>query len=186
MKLGQPKASVRLQLASNFKAFDSSNGDGEELKFNDFMTKLSLKYADTPSDAVNLIQSSIFKDGTPVIVVNLRRLKFRPDDINYLVYKLLETASQVWENKFYLIYDFSEFYFFKVESPDEYTHLVSSYTPKQFFSSCSRVYYFNVPRTEYSSLIKSMQSLRKRVQSLEQRFISIPRLTLTAQSAIFV
>lgn len=162
MKLGQPKASVRLQLASNFKAFDSSNGDGEELKFNDFMTKLSLKYADTPSDAVNLIQSSIFKDGTPVIVVNLRRLKFRPDDINYLVYKLLETASQVWENKFYLIYDFSEFYFFKVESPDEYTHLVSSYTPKQFFSSCSRVYYFNVPRTEYSSLIKSMQSLRKK------------------------
>lgn len=113
MKLGQPKASVRLQLASNFKAFDSSNGDGEELKFNDFMTKLSLKYADTPSDAVNLIQSSIFKDGTPVIVVNLRRLKFRPDDINYLVYKLLETASQVWENKFYLIYDFSEFYFSK-------------------------------------------------------------------------
>lgn len=162
MKLGQPKASVRLQLASNFKVFDSSNGDAEELKFNDFMTKLSLKYADTPPDAANVIQSSIFKDGTPVIVVNLKRLKFRPDDINYLVYKLLETASQLWENKFYLIYDFSEFYFFKNEAPDEYTHLVSSYTPTPFFSSCSRVYYFNVPRTEYTSLIKSMQSLRKK------------------------
>ncbi|KAI5964022.1 IRA2 [Candida theae] len=162
MKLGQPKANVRLQLASNFRIFDPSSGDGEELKFNDFMTKSSLKYADTPPDALNLIQSSIFKDGTPVVVVNLRRLKFRPDDINYLVYKLLETASQIWENKFYLIYDFSEFYFFKSEAPDEYTHLVSSYAPKQFFASCSRVYYFNVPRTEYTSLIKSMQSLRKK------------------------
>lgn len=162
MKLGQPKASVRLQLASNFKIFDASNGDGEELKFNDFMTKLSLKYADTPPDAVNLIQSSIFRDGTPVIVVNLRRMKYRPDDINYLVFKLLETASQLWENKFYLIYDFSEFYFFKIDAPAEYTRLVSSFTPKQFFSSCSRVYYFNVPRTEYSSLIRSMQSIRKK------------------------
>ncbi|KAI5961403.1 IRA2 [Candida pseudojiufengensis] len=161
-QLRQPKPSVKLQLNSTLKIFDVNNNNEEDIKFNDFMTKMSLKYADTPQDCVNLIHSSIFKDATPVIVINLRKLKSRPDDVKYLVYKLFETASQIWDNNYYLIYDFSEFYFFKPDGPPEYTHLLSYYSPKLFFSNCKRVYYFNVPRTEYVGIIDSMKSLRKK------------------------
>ncbi|KAI5954646.1 IRA2 [Candida jiufengensis] len=160
--LGQPKPSVKLQLNSTLKIFDSNNTNEEDVKFNDFMTKMSLRYADTPQDAINVIHSSIFRDATPVIVINLKKMKSRPDDAKYLIYKLFETASQVWDNNYYLVYDFSEFYFYANEGPPEYTHILSNYSPKQFFQNCKRVYYFNIPRTEYVAIITSMKSLRKK------------------------
>ncbi|KAI3402447.2 IRA2 [Candida oxycetoniae] len=162
MKMGQPKPSVKLQLNSALRMYEVNGNDEEEIKFNDFMTKMSLKYADTPPDAVDLIHSAIFKDATPAIVVNLKKMKKRPKDIQYLVYKLMETASQVWDNKFYLIYDFSEFYFYNKEGPSEFTHLVSNYSSKQLFSNCKRIYYFNIPRPEHSGITESIKQLRKK------------------------
>lgn len=163
MKMGQPKPGVKLQLNAGLRLLDTSGGaDEEDLKFNDFMTKLSLQYASNPPEATNIIHSAIFEDGTPVIVVNFRKLRIRSNDIRYLVFKLLETASQVWDNKFYLIYDFSEFHFADANGPPEYTHYVLTYAGKQLFENCKRVYYFNMPRTEYVSIIDSMKALRKR------------------------
>ncbi|RCK63471.1 Inhibitory regulator protein IRA1 [Candida viswanathii] len=160
MKLGQPKPSVRLQLHSTVKLPDSNNLEDDEIKFNDFMTKMSLKYADTPPDAIDVIHSSIFKDGTPAVVVNLKKMNSRPQDVSYLVYKLMETASQVWDNKFYLVYDFTEYYHYTRIATDEYANLLANCSTKQMFSNCLRVYYFNIPRTEHPGVIDAVKAVR--------------------------
>ena len=36
------------------------------------MTKCQSNFSDTPPDAIDVIHSSIFKDGTPAVVVNLK------------------------------------------------------------------------------------------------------------------
>ncbi|CAI5757203.1 unnamed protein product [Candida verbasci] len=163
MKLGQPKPSVKLQLSTSMKLLDNNNNnDEEENKYNDFMTKMSLRYTDVQEEASDVIHSSIFKDGTPAVVVNLKRMRDRHEDIDYLVFKLFETASQVWDNKFYLVYDFSEFYFFTNSSPIKYAQYFSTYSLKNIFENCQRVYYFNIPRTEYRGIINAMISLRSK------------------------
>lgn len=159
-ELGQPKPSVQLQLNSYLKLFDPNSTTGSvNITFNDFMTKMSLKYADTPPDAIDVIHSSIFKDGTPVVVVNLKKMKKRPDDVNYLVYKLFETASQVWDNKFYLVFDFTEFVY-NVKKIPEYIDLLTNYSAEQLFKNCQRVYYFNIPRSEYSAIARAVDAIR--------------------------
>lgn len=162
MKLGQPKPSVRLQLHTSMKIPDANNLDDDEIKFNDFMTKMSLKYADTPPDAVDVIHSSIFKDGTPAVVVNLKKMNSRPDDAAYLAYKLLETASQVWDNKFYLVYDFTEYYHYTKPVTDEYARLLGDFSTKQLFSNCLRVYYFNIPRTQHPGVLDAVKAVREK------------------------
>ncbi|RLV94789.1 Inhibitory regulator protein IRA2 [Spathaspora sp. JA1] len=169
MKLGQPKPSVKLQINSTLKMLDpnSSNGEGS-IKFNDFMTKMSLKYAETSGDG-DVIHSSIFKDGTPVVVVNFKTVRNRANDTDYLVYKLFETASQVWDNRFYMVIDFTEFNFHK-DSPEwsggeTYVSLVNNYSTEQFFKNCARVYYYNIPRTGFASITDII--MRSRARSLE-------------------
>ena len=70
--MGQPNPGVKLQMSSKLKLLDTNNLDEEEIKLNDFMTKMSIKFSDTPPDAIDVIHSSIFKDGTPAVVVNLK------------------------------------------------------------------------------------------------------------------
>ncbi|KAL6451004.1 IRA2 Inhibitory regulator protein IRA2 [Candida maltosa Xu316] len=163
MKLGQPKPSVRLQLHTTLKVPDaSSNLDEDEVKFNEFMTKMSLKYADALPDAVDLIHNSIFKDGTPAVVVNLRKLNAMQENSEYLVYKLMETASQVWDNKFYLIYDFTEYYHNTYRNTEEYAKLLQTCSSKQMFNNCAAVYYFNIPRTEHEKVVDSLLAVRSK------------------------
>ncbi|KAG7660703.1 IRA2 [[Candida] subhashii] len=158
-ELGQPKPSVQLQLNSSLKLFDPNSSGNMNITFNDFMTKMSLKYTDTPPDAIDVIHSSIFKDGTPVVVVNLKKMKKRPNDVNYLVYKLFETASQVWDNKFYLVFDFTEFVYNSRRIP-EYVDVLRTYSAEQMFRNCERVYYFNIPRSEYVAISQAVHTLR--------------------------
>ncbi|CAK9436789.1 uncharacterized protein LODBEIA_P13110 [Lodderomyces beijingensis] len=160
MKMGLPKPSVKLQLNSALKAIETNGNDEDDSKFNDFMSKMSLKYADASPDSINVIHSAIFKDATPVVVVNLKRLRDRPSDMQFLVYKILETLSQVWDNKFYLVYDFTEFYYLNDTKFTEFGELLAKYSSKQMFCNCKRVYYFNIPRFEYSSIVQYMKLFR--------------------------
>ena len=151
-----PKPSVQLQITSPFKNYDPNNSANNQ--YNDFMTKMSMNQVDRPTD-YPVIHISIFGDGTPVVTVNFKYLKSVENDVYLLVYKLFETASQVWENKFYMVFDFTEFIFLP-ELGALYVSLVKTYAPEQLFKNCARIYYFNVPRSNYEGLTKSMKTLR--------------------------
>ncbi|EAZ62896.2 Ras GTPase activating protein RasGAP/neurofibromin [Scheffersomyces stipitis CBS 6054] len=155
-ELGHPKPSVQLQITSPFKNYDPNNSANNQ--YNDFMTKMSMNQVDRPTD-YPVIHISIFGDGTPVVTVNFKYLKSVENDVYLLVYKLFETASQVWENKFYMVFDFTEFIFLP-ELGALYVSLVKTYAPEQLFKNCARIYYFNVPRSNYEGLTKSMKTLR--------------------------
>ncbi|EGW32510.1 ras GTPase activating protein RasGAP/neurofibromin [Spathaspora passalidarum NRRL Y-27907] len=170
MKLGQPKPSVKLQINSTLKMLDPNTANGESsIKFNDFMTKMSLKYAEVGDTSGDVIHSSIFKDGTPVVVVNFKKMKHRPDDTDYLVYKLFETASQVWDNRFYMVIDFTEFNLNHMTQEwaggEGYVKLVNNFSTDQFFKNCARVYYYNIPRTGFATITDVI--MRSRARSLE-------------------
>ncbi|KAK6463983.1 ras GTPase activating protein RasGAP/neurofibromin [Scheffersomyces coipomensis] len=157
-ELGYPKPSVQLQINAPNKNSDPNNISTNQ--YNDFMTKMSMTYNDKSIDS-NIIHNSIFSDGTPVVVLNFKQLQRQLNyDMYYLVYKLFETASQIWENKFYFVLDFTELVI-KDDLDKLYVQLVSTYAPEQLFRNCARIYYFNIPRTGYLRITDSMKSLRK-------------------------
>lgn len=150
--VGQPKTLLSIQGSdtNGYKSFDPSGTLSSE--YNDFMNKMSAKYADMAIEAL-LIHNSIFHDGTPVVVVNLKCLRMVEFDINLLVYKLFETASQVWDKKFYFVFDFTEFST-EMHLLVTYSTLLNTYGPPNLFKNCSRIYYFNLPVKDLSAFFK--------------------------------
>lgn len=142
--LGQPKSLVSFQLpgTASTKNFDPSGNLSNE--YNEFMNRMSSKYGDRVVE-MPLIHNAIFHDGTPVVVVNLGNLRFVEFDVHLLIYKLFETASQVWDNVFYFVFDFTEFST-EIHLLLTYATLLNTYSPIQLFQNCARIYYFNIPR----------------------------------------
>lgn len=156
-ELGQPKALISLQISSSFRNFDP-NGSVNHGPFNEFMARTSMKNVEMPIDTP-VVHNAIYKDGTPVIVVNFRNLKYIYYDMEVLVFHLLETASQVWDNKFYMVFDFTCFTY-NDGIAQKYVELVQAYAPSLYFKNTLRTYYFNIPRVEYIGILKSMKELR--------------------------
>lgn len=154
-KLGLPKPSVQLQLSQPLKSPDSNGAE----TVNDFMTKMSLAYVD--QDILNLVHSSIFYDGTPVVVVNFKRLQEVQNDMPFLVFKLFETTSQVWDNKFYVVFDFTEYISRNEGQGKLFEELMDTYAPQQYFDNCNRAYYFNINYNISERAFKIMRSLSK-------------------------
>ena len=103
----------------------------------------------------------------------------RPHDFEYLAYKLIETASQVWDNKFYLVYDFTEYYYYIETVTIEYANLIANSGTKLLFSNCQRVYYFNIPRIEIQVLWKVLNWLDQREKNMALKFTFTRLQTLT-------
>ncbi|ODV78244.1 ras GTPase activating protein RasGAP/neurofibromin [Suhomyces tanzawaensis NRRL Y-17324] len=155
-ELGQPKPSVQLQIRTPLKNFDANNNGRDQ--FNDFMTKMSMRYVEKANN-FSLVHNSIFADGTPVIVLNLKYLKLVDDDCDYLVYKFFETASQIWENKFYVVFDFTEFRY-TTEIAMSYSEKIRAYSPEPMYQNCMRIYYYNIPRSQYEAVVGILYKLR--------------------------
>lgn len=154
---GQPREMLKFQIANPYKTLDPNQGITQD--FNDFMSKMSQKYIDTALD-IPLVHNAFSRDGTPVVVCNLMHLKEFNFDVNYLVYKMFETASQFWDNKFNLTFDFTE-----CITPEHllqsYTALVKQFAPTPFYVNCMRVNYFNVPRPIIPGLLITASESRK-------------------------
>ncbi|RLV85823.1 Inhibitory regulator protein IRA2 [Meyerozyma sp. JA9] len=155
--LGQPKMLLSLRHTSTpFKVLDPNNVQNNE--FNEFMGQMSINYSgivlDTP-----IVHDSIFHDGTPAVVVNLSQLKAVDYDIRFLVYKLFETASHVWDSKFYLVFDFSE-YTPMSGLAKTYLFMLKTYAPPQLTQNCSKVFYFNIPRRKIGDILSLVRKHR--------------------------
>lgn len=143
-EVGQPKNLLALHgsdSSSGYKSFDPTGTLSSE--YTEFMNKMSAQYAEKVLE-VPLIHNAIFYDGTPVVVVNLYALKTVNFDVKLLIFKLFETASQVWDNKFYFIFDFTGFSS-ELHLLVTYATLLNTYGPSQLFRNCTRIYYFNLP-----------------------------------------
>lgn len=152
-ELGQPRALLQLQNSLLVKNFDSTSNT----LYNEFMAKLAVVYADrVPS--TNVVHSSIFDDGVPVVVINLLNLKY--SDVDFLVYKLFETTSQMWDNKFYAVFDFTEFIFGQ-DIANRYSNLISQCSPEEFHKNCERIYYFNLAKKEYTVPLEALRKFRE-------------------------
>lgn len=163
-EIGQPKTLLALQGSSgSYKNFDPSGTLSSE--YTDFMNKMSNKYAEMVLE-VSLIHNAIFHDGTPVVVMNLNNLKMVDFDVHLLIYKLFETASQVWDNKFYFVFDFTGFSS-EMHLLITYSSLLNAYGPSQLFKNCIRIYYFNLPITDVSSFFNIVRP--SRVEDKESR-----------------
>lgn len=156
-ELGQPKALISLQISNSFRNFDP-NGSVNHAAYNEFMSRLSSKVYDVPSDSP-LVNSTLFADGTPVIVMNFANIKYANYDVEYFVFKFLETACQVWDSKFYMVFDFTEFMYFEGLG-QRYAHLLQTCTPSILYKNCLRLYYFNIPRSEHMDILRAMKTLR--------------------------
>ncbi|KAK6203153.1 uncharacterized protein RJT21DRAFT_119299 [Scheffersomyces amazonensis] len=156
-ELGYAKPSVQLQI-NGTRTIDPNNVANNQ--YNDFMTKMSLEYNEK-SIETTAIENSIFSDGTPVVLMHFKQLHRQlNNDLHLMVYKYFETASQVWDNKFYVVLNFTELVL--PEGYDSlYINLISTYAPEQLFKNCARIYYYNIPRSGYIGLTNAMRKLRQ-------------------------
>lgn len=161
---GIPKSNVPLQINAPYKASDPNNTANS--KFNEFMTKMSLAYIDQSDNVI--IRNSIFADGTPVVVLNFRYLDMMNHDIQFMVYKLFEIVGQVWDNSFYMVYDFTEISL--GINITQYFNLVKEYAPSELFKNCARVYYFNIPIETARTVIDSTNLFQKETQQFGSKF----------------
>lgn len=153
-QLGLPKLTIKLQLTSQFKTENGSISTA----YTNFMAKMSVSHIEKWND-VCLVSNLIFSDGTPVVVLNFGRLKEVDNDVDFLFFRLYEIACQVWDNKFYLVYDFTEF-FYAPELGARYLEILKTCTPQQFFDNCSRIYFFNIPRAYYEPITGLLIAMR--------------------------
>lgn len=169
-QLGQPRHLLNMpnHEGVNYKSFDTLTTVGLYNEYHEFMTKMSAKYAETPID-VPVIHNSIFHDGTPVVVINLYTLKFIEFNVELLVYKLFETASQVWDNKFYFVFDFTGFST-EMHLLVVYATLLHTYAPPPLFKNCSRVYYFNIPVNDMGLFLNLVKPLKVENKETRARF----------------
>lgn len=166
LELGLPKTYISLQGTSSYKAVDVSGNLGNS-QYTEFMAKMSAKNIEMAVDCP-IIHSGVFNDGTPVVTVNFRYLRDIGYDMSTFVYLILEAASQVWDNKFYIVLDFTQFFYMGIIGKN-YVSLMRNYAPAIFFKSCARTYYFNLPRMRYISLIRDMVTMRIENNSLNQK-----------------
>ncbi|CAK7915257.1 hypothetical protein CAAN3_17S00804 [[Candida] anglica] len=153
--LGQPKSLVALQLIPTIK----NNDLGSNPNFVDFMSKSALKYGDIPTD-VPLVHTTIFEDGTPTVVVNFEPLYYTyNNDEELLLYRMFETCLQVWDNKFYVVYDLTES---EVTSAmcENFIVLLKVFAPEQFLKNCVKFYYFNIPLFKTNEVMMSIRYIR--------------------------
>lgn len=156
-ELGLPKPSISLQGTTSYKAVETGGNLGNS-QYAEFMAKMSVKNIEMAIDCP-IIHSSVFHDGTPVVTVNFRYMKEIGYDMSTFVYLILEAASQVWDNKFYTVFDFTQFFYMGIIGKN-YVSLMKNYAPAVFFKNCSRTYYFNLPRIRYLSMITGIVPLR--------------------------
>lgn len=162
LSLGLPKTSLALQLNPTIKL--PENEPAMNPHFADFMAKLALTYAEVSPD-LPLVHTTIFEDGTPLIVVNLGLLKAQlNNDIELLVYRIFDMCMQVWDNKFYIVYDLTECEILN-EFCDKHLSLMHYYAPESFVKNCARLYYFNIPIFNKNLVIKSMLFFKRDVRS---------------------
>lgn len=155
---GAPKFSISLQGTKLFKVNEAAPNMGT-LQFAEFMAKMSAKNIEMSVDAP-VVHTSVYHDGTPMVVANFRHIREIGYDINTFVYMLFDVASQVWDNKFYCVLDFTRFFFVGILGKN-YLSLMTSYAPKVFFHNCARTYYYNLPRNAYLPAVQNMIDLRK-------------------------
>ena len=141
-RFGAPRFSISLQGAKSVRPSDSANIGTSQ--FAEFMAKMSARNMGMSMNTT-AVYTSVFHDGTPVVMVNFRRVVDIGCDINTFVYMLFEVAGQVWDNKFYCIMDVTRFFFFGILGKSFYS-LIVNYAPSVFFTNCARIYYYNLPR----------------------------------------
>jgi len=152
--LGDPKPYISLQGTTSYKLADNLGNS----QYSEFMAKMSAKNIEMAVD-VPVVHSAVYHDGTPVVIVNFRYIKDVGYDISTFVYLILETASQVWDNKFYVVHDFTQFFYMGIIGRN-YVSLMRNYAPSIYFNNCARAYYFNLPRASYLNIIGNMVKLR--------------------------
>lgn len=166
-ELGRPRPSISLQGTTSYKAVDPSANLGNS-QYAEFMAKMSVRNMELAIDS-QVIHSAVFPDGTPVVVVNFRHIKDIGYDMSTFVYLILEAASQVWENKFYIVNDFTQFFYMGIIGKN-YVSLMRNYAPSIFFKNCAKIYYFNLPRYKHVSIIEDMVALRVNVNPLAKAY----------------
>lgn len=155
--LGAAKPYVSLTGGTFYKAVENASNVGNAL-YNEFMAKMSARNFETSLDT-RAIRSAVHDDGTPIVVVNIRYLSELDYDMSLLVFVMFESASRVWDNRFYIVMDFSQFYYMGMIG-ETYVSLMKMYSPAIFFKNCARTYYFNLPRVQYLHQVEDMIELR--------------------------
>lgn len=152
-ELGHPKLYISLQ---GTKSVEPQLNIGNS-QFAEFMAKMSAKNielsVDTPA-----VHTSVFHDGTPTIVVNFRYLRDVGYDMNTFVYLLFECISQVWEKKYYCVFDLSEYFYMGIIG-NNYVNLIKNYAPTNFYQNFRRAYYYNLPRKENIAQVEGLDAL---------------------------
>lgn len=167
--LGQPKLLLSLrQTSAPFKVLDPNNIQNNE--FNEFMSQMSINYSDVTLDSP-IVHDSIFHDGTPAVVINLSQLRAVDYDVRFLIYKLFETASHVWDSKYYMVLDFSE-YTPVLGLAKTYLFLLKTYAPPQLMQNCSKVFYFNIPRRRIGDILSLVRQHRMTEPEVESKLFT--------------
>lgn len=157
LKLGAPKSYISLQGTNSYKVVDLTANISNSM-YADFMAKLSAKNIEMAFECP-IVQSAVFNDGTPAVVVNFRHLRDIGYDIPTFVYLIFEAASKVWDNRFYIVNDFTQFFYMSIFG-DSYVSYLRNYAPPMFFKNCGKIYYFNLPRKKHLTFVDSVTKIR--------------------------
>lgn len=157
LKLGAPKSYISLQGTNSYKVVDLATNISNSM-YADFMAKLSAKNIEMAFECP-VVQSAVFNDGTPVVVVNFRHLRDIGYDIPTFVYLIFEAASKVWDNRFYIVNDFTQFFYMSIFG-ESYVSYIRNYAPPMFFKNCAKIFYFNLPRKKHLIFINEVTKIR--------------------------
>lgn len=165
---GNPKPAISLQGTKSYKVIDTQASLGNS-QFGEFMAKMSAKNIETSIESP-IVGTTVFRDGTPALVITFRYIKDISYDVSTLVYLILESVSQIWENPFYCVIDLTQFFYMGIIGKN-FASLLGTYAPKIFFANCKKTFYFNIPRASHLSIIDSWSDFRS--QNKIERSISL-------------
>lgn len=166
-ELGRPRPSISLQGSTSYRAVDPSSNLGNS-QYAEFMAKMSVRNMELAVGS-EVIHSAVFPDGTPAVILNFRHIREIGYDMSTFVYLILEAASQIWDNRFYIVNDFTQFFYMGIIGKN-YVSLMRNYAPPIFFKNCAKIYYFNLPRFKHVSIIEDMVKLRVNINPLSKGY----------------
>ncbi|SMN19557.1 similar to Saccharomyces cerevisiae YBR140C IRA1 GTPase-activating protein that negatively regulates RAS by converting it from the GTP-to the GDP-bound inactive form [Maudiozyma saulgeensis] len=94
------------------------------------------------SKSVNYIHESMSHDGCPIMTVTFNLLGEQLNEMELLVYRVIQLYARIWTNKYYLVFDCTEFSLGPAEF-NKLCNMLCSLLPNMALQNCIMMYYVN-------------------------------------------
>lgn len=140
--MGQPTMEVKNEIPRYIK----ENIDRYPQLY-EFMNRHGFRISQTNRNkTVDYIHESMSPDGAPIMTVTFNLFGSHTTEIEALIYRVIQLYARLWTNKYYLVFDCTEF---SLEPTvfNKLCNMLCSLLPNIALQNCLRIYYVNTTKT---------------------------------------